>query len=217
MQNKLPIEAILFDLDGTLLDTAQDLVSALGLLGNNQLPFTPEMRAAAGHGCKGLIKTGMNIDHTDDRYPDLAEQLLSHYENHLLDTTQLFPGMKQVLNHLDKIDIPWGIVTNKPHKYTQLLLNGLHLLERAHCVISGDSLENRKPHPEPLLRACSILKKSPHHCLYVGDSEIDIIASKAAGTHSIVALYGYIAESENPLSWHADGYIQKPEDILTWL
>jgi len=211
------IQTVLFDLDGTLIDTAQDLVSALSSLVDKPIALTPEMRAAAGRGCRGLIKAGLNIEIHDERYPNLAKQLLDHYEKHLLDTTKLFPGMDIILKHLDENTIPWGIVTNKPHKYTQLILEGLALSNRTHCVISGDSLTNRKPHPEPILHACELLKKFPQHCLYIGDTEIDVIASKAAGTHSVVALYGYIHQHENPKSWNADGYIQQPSEILQYL
>lgn len=217
MQVKPLIQGILFDLDGTLLDTAQDLVTSLQHLNEKTLTFNNAIRAAAGKGCKGLIKTGLNIGHEDSRYHELAQKLLSHYGNHLLDTTILFPGMEIVLDHLDKIQLPWGIVTNKPHQYTQPLLTGLKLIERTQCIISGDSLSKCKPHPEPLLHACTLLKIAPEHCLYVGDSEIDIIASKAAGISSLVALYGYIAENEDPHAWKADGYIKRPEEILDWL
>lgn len=218
------IEAILFDLDGTLLDTAHDLVSALHLLMNKPNPFDTqnnkvhrELRAAAGRGCKGLIKAGLNIEDTDERYSKLAEELLQHYDNHLLDTTQLFPGMSEVLKHLEQNNIPWGIVTNKPDKYTKKILGGLQLTVTPQCVISGDSLKNRKPHPEPLLHACQLLQKAPQQCLYVGDTEVDVIASKAAGMPSLVALYGYTFSHEDPLSWKADGYIEHPKEILSWV
>ncbi len=214
-------QAVLFDLDGTLLDTAQDLISALKSLLNTlnisdlQAPAN-ELRAAAGRGCKGLIKTGLNIDDHDERYAKLAEQLLDHYENHLLESTQFFPGMESVLDYLDQKNIPWGIVTNKPNKYTQQILQGLQLTERARCIVSGDSLSYRKPHPEPLLHACRILHKSPQHCIYVGDSHIDVLASQAAGLPALVALYGYISETDNPKHWKADGYISQPKEILNW-
>jgi 2-phosphoglycolate phosphatase len=210
-----PIKAILFDLDGTLLDTAIDLVNALNSLRDAPLPFTAPLRAAAGRGCKGLIKTGLNIEDHDPRYPALSERLLTHYEKHLLDNTQLFAGMEEVLDYLDQTNIPWGIVTNKPDKYTQKILKQLQLTSRAKCIISGDTLANRKPHPEPLLHGCQTLQIKPQHCLYIGDSEIDIIASKGAGMPSLAATYGYIDETENPQLWNADGYIKQPKEILT--
>lgn len=213
-------QAILFDLDGTLLDTAGDLGNALNsILQNHALPALPltKIRPSAGRGCKGLLKLGLNVEEHDPRYPKLCEQLLNFYEDSLLHTTQLFPGMEKVLNHLEVHAIPWSIVTNKPEKYTLKILNGLKLAERAHCIISGDSLPNRKPHPEPILHACKLLQTEPQHCLYVGDSEVDIIASKAAGMPVIAALYGYIPHEENPHLWNADGYIHQPVEIMNWL
>lgn len=213
----MKIQAVLFDLDGTLLDSAQDLVAALNTLTKTPFAVSPELRAASGHGCKAIIKTGLNIDEEDLRYPALAEQFLNYYHDHLLDTTQLFPGMHDVLNHLDEIGIPWGIVTNKAEKYTLKIIEGLNLLSRTKCIISGDSLKNRKPHPEPLLHACHLMQQSPQSCIYVGDSQNDVLASKAAGIASLVALYGYIPLSENPELWKADGYIQQPGEILRFL
>ena len=210
-------QAILFDLDGTLLDTAEDLGQALNdILTGLALPILPltKIRPAAGRGCKGLLKLGLNVEEHDPRYPELCEQLLNFYEENLLNTTQLFSGMEEVLNYLEARDIPWGIVTNKPEKYTTKILKGLQLTERAHCVISGDSLPKRKPHPEPILHACKLLQIAPQHCLYVGDSEVDIIASKAAGMPVVAALYGYIPLEENPQLWNADGYVHRPVEII---
>src|SRR5438445_2720152 len=141
------INAVLFDLDGTLLDTANDLGLALNhLLQDHQLPMVPfeNIRPAAGSGCPGLLKLGMNIDPEDHRYPLLSEQLLELYQHYLLKTTRFFPGIENTLDYLEKNSIPWGIVTNKPAKYTDQLVRHLQLDKRAVCVISGDSLPNRK-------------------------------------------------------------------------
>lgn len=212
--------AVLFDMDGTLLDTANDLGLALNcLLRQNARPIVSltDIRPEAGRGSKGLIKLGFKIDESDERFLSLCDELLVLYETYLLQTTQLFAGMETVLTYLDTQHIPWGIVTNKPEKFTVEILKGLHLAERAKCVISGDTLQNRKPHPEPLLHACKLLQQDPMHCLYVGDSEVDVLASKAAGLASLVALYGYIPPLENPNHWQADGYISHPEEIIHWL
>lgn len=215
-----PIKAVLFDLDGTLLDTADDLGHALNHVlatkGLAPLPLT-QIRPAAGYGCKGLLKLGLNIEHTDTNYSSLSEILLQHYHDHLFDNTRLFAGMEQVLTHLEKMNMPWGIVTNKPVRFTSRLVEKLQLHQRAACVISGDTLKNAKPHPEPLLHACELLGQNPKETLYIGDSEVDVIASKAAGASSLVALYGYIPAHVNPQSWKADGYIQQPQEILNWI
>ncbi len=214
------IHAILFDLDGTLLDTAPDLGQALNkLLEEYQLPVISleKFRPFAGHGSRGLLKLGFNIDEHDSRYVALSEKLLGYYQQLLLNTTRLFPGMDDVLIFLEKNNIPWGIVTNKPERFTHKILAGLQLTQRAKCIISGDSLKNRKPHPEPILHACKLLQKKPQHCLYIGDSESDVIASKAAGVNCLTALYGYIPAGENPKTWQADGYIQQPLDLMHWV
>jgi 2-phosphoglycolate phosphatase len=213
-------KAILFDLDGTLLDTAPDLGQALNriLQARELAPLSlPVMRPSVGRGCKGLLKLGLNMDERHPDYPRLCDELLGYYEEHMLDNTHLFPGMENILTHLQKADIPWAIVTNKPERFTTELLKHLKLHDRASCVISGDTLANRKPHPEPVLRACELLNHKPSECLYVGDAEIDIIASKAAGTSALVAMYGYIASDEDPKTWHADGYIHHPSEIMEWL
>lgn len=217
MKSKPTFHAVLFDLDGTLLDTAPDLIAALSTLTEKPLPITKELRAASGKGFRGLLKTGLNVDDQHEDYSHYFEKFQAYYEKCLLEATSYFRGMQELLNQLDNLNIPWGIVTNKPEKFTRQIVTGLQLTTRAKCVISGDSLANRKPHPEPLLYACELLKISPSNCIYVGDSESDVIASKAAGTASIVALYGYISEKENPKSWNADGYVNDPLEILEWL
>jgi 2-phosphoglycolate phosphatase len=214
------IKAVLFDLDGTLLDTAHDLGLALNqLLEEQKLPMLPLdiIRPAAGSGCKGLLKLGMNIDTTDACYPSLSEKLLRFYQDNIINTTQFFPGIEDTLRYIEKNNMPWGIVTNKPARYTDQLIMHLELAKRVGCVISGDSLQNRKPHPEPILHACKLLSVEPKDCLYIGDSAIDIEASKAAGNLSLAALYGYIPAEENPLTWGANGYIKHPLEIIDWI
>lgn len=213
-------QAILFDLDGTLLDTAHDLGESLNnLLRAHHYPEIPlaQSRAAAGSGCKGLIKLGMNIDAHDTRYPTLRAELLAHYQINLLNHLTFFPGMEKTLAFLEEKNISWGIVTNKPGKYTDQIVMHLALDKRAACIISGDSLPHCKPHPDPLLHACRLLKQRPQDCLYIGDSEIDVLASKAAGMPVLTALYGYIPTDEKPETWGAHGYIKQPEDILLFL
>jgi len=214
------IKAVLFDLDGTLLDTANDLGLALNhLLQDHQLPVIPfeKIRFMAGAGCRGLLKLGMNIGPEDERYPTLCQQLLNLYQRYLVETTQFFPGILSTLDFLEKKSIPWGIVTNKPAKYTDPLIRHLQLDKRASCVVSGDTLPNCKPHPEPILYACNLLQQNPENCLYIGDSLIDILACKAAGSPSLGALYGYIPAEEDPLLWGADGYIHHASEIIHWI
>jgi 2-phosphoglycolate phosphatase len=217
---KSPIKTVLFDLDGTLLDTAADLGMALNdiLLQRNLIPLEQTViRSVAGRGCKGLLKLGLDMDDTHPDYADHCVTLLANYEKYLLQNTAFFPGIEDVLLHLEKKNIPWGIVTNKPQRFTTKILQHLQLDHRAAIVVSGDTLAHSKPHPAPILHACSHIGIIPAECLYIGDAEVDIIASRAAGTSSLVALYGYIEKSENPQLWQADGFIQHPAEIPAWL
>ncbi len=214
------IRAVLFDLDGTLLDTAPDLIFALNRLREeHDLPALDAaiIKPLAGLGSKFMIKQAFNIDDKDPAYPSLREQFLAFYQQHLVDSTQFFPQVETVLTHLDQQGIPWGIVTNKLTRHTQALLHALNLSHRPACVICGDSLATIKPDPAPILYACRLLKQDPLNCVYVGDTHSDVKASKAAGTKSLVALYGYRQADEDPYSWQADGYIQNPTEIIDWL
>lgn len=214
------IQSVLFDLDGTLLDTAHDLGAALNdLLQWHGMPTLSQdkIRPWAGRGSRGLIQLGFNIHDQDPRFAALSQQFMDLYADHVCRATQLFTGMEQVLTFLENNHISWGIVTNKPQRFTTPLIQHLQLHHRTTCAISGDSLEKRKPHPDPILHACQILQSDPKHCIYIGDTEIDMIASKAAGTFSLVALYGYIPHTETPSSWQADGFIRQPLDILDWI
>lgn len=214
------IHAILFDLDGTLLDTAPDLAFALNQLRQEyHLPALPlpVIRPMISLGSKSIIKAALDITEDHPQFLILRERFFELYQQHIADSTQLFPTMDNVLTHLEQQHIPWGIVTNKLTKHTTALLKALGLDHRPHCVICGDSLPKYKPDPEPILHACRLLKQDPHHCLYIGDAAIDVAASKAAGTLSLVALYGYIMAGENPYDWQADGYINQPLEIMEWL
>lgn len=215
-----PIRTVLFDLDGTLLDTAADLAYALNQLRlKHKLPELPlpVIRPTVGYGSRSMLKLGFNIDENHPSYTQYLEEFLMFYQSHLTDSTQLFPQMEKVLTHLETQRIPWGIVTNKPARFTFDLLKALGLEHRAACIICGDSLSKRKPNPDQILHACQLLKQNPCDCLYIGDTSIDVTASKAAGTKSLVALYGYISPEEDPYSWEADGYVQKPIEIIEWV
>ena len=218
----MPIKpkAVLFDLDGTLLDTAPDLAFALNQLRQEkQLPALPLdiLRPLVSLGSKAMIKFALGIDENASTFNDLREQFLFLYQQHIADSTRTFPDIEKVLTHLVNERIPWGIVTNKLTRHTTALLQTLSFIEKPHCVICGDSLPTYKPDPAPIIYACELLKQAPKDCLYIGDSKTDVIASKRAGTKSLVALYGYIAANENPFNWQADGYIRQPIEIIEWL
>lgn len=215
-----PIRAVLFDLDGTLLDTVPDLVYALNQIRiAGSLPELPAscIRPIANLGSKAMAKLAFGIDENDPKFPSMREQFLNLYEKHLADSTQFFPNVENVLAHLESNNIPWGIVTNKLARHALPLLKALRIDHRPACIICGDSLATSKPDPEPIRYACQLLRVEPRHCIYVGDAVTDVAASKAAGTRSIVALYGYIHSDENPLAWNADGYIQEPLELIEWM
>jgi len=217
---KSMIRTILFDLDGTLLDTAPDLAFALNTLLNEQgmpsLAFE-KIRPVVSHGGRALIDLGFGIQPEDERYESLRQRLLEIYKDNIARDTRLFPGMEAVLEHIESSQMRWGIVTNKPSWLTDPLLIALGLFERSVCVVSGDTTQYSKPHPEPMLHACRLSNSSIDECLYVGDAERDIEAGKKAGMRTLAALYGYIQEEDDIYQWGADAVIDKPEDILTWL
>lgn len=217
--NTASLRGVLFDLDGTLLDTAPDLVHALNTVrleqGRPELPF-PVARTQVSHGSSGLIRLGFP-DLSGEPLEKLRLRLLEIYSARLAVGTRLFEGCQQVLDGLAERGLAWGIVTNKPGFLTTPLLAALGLDACAGCVVSGDTLPERKPHPAPLLLAASQLSLPPAACLYVGDAERDVQASRAAGMPVLVARYGYLGPEDDPQSWQADGHIDAPLEILGWL
>ena len=215
-----PISAVLFDLDGTLADTAPDLAHALNSVRREQglppLPFA-EIRPLVSHGATALIHKGFGLAPQDASFEPLRQRLLTIYREHLTLHTRLFPGMAELLNTLETRGLPWGVVTNKPAWLTEPLLAGLDLARRAACIISGDSTAERKPHPAPMLHACHLLKVAQSRCLYVGDARRDIEAGRRAGMKTLVALFGYLDTHDRPEEWQADGLIHHPAEILHWV
>ena len=211
---------ILFDLDGTLLDTAPDLVDALNtVLAENQhspLPFE-DIRPVVSLGGVALIKLGFNIDSSDPAFTPLRQRLLDVYRENVSRRTQPFPGISKLLDSIEQRGLNWGIVTNKPGWLTEPLLKDLGLFDRAACVVSGDTLEERKPHPAPMLHASELANSRPEHCVYIGDAQRDIEAGNNAGMQTLVALFGYIQKDDDPYSWNASSMIEQPDDLLAWL
>ena len=214
------IQTVLFDLDGTLLDTAPDLANALNAVlrynDRSPLPFD-QIRPAVSHGGRALIELGFKLgpDHPD--FAPLKRQLLDHYQAHIAEQTTLFPGMGEVLNSIEQRGFNWGVVTNKPAWLTEPLMDALDLSRRAAAIVSGDTLNECKPHPAPLLHACKLAGSEPETCLYVGDAERDIRAGHHAGMPTLVAMFGYLMEDDEPETWGATALIQHPSDILDWI
>lgn len=219
-QPTVTLRSVLFDLDGTLLDTAPDLAAALNHVltsnGKEALSFET-IRPWVSHGGLVLIKNGFNIDESDSEFDDLRQQLLDYYRNNLSVKTNLFPEMAEVLEQLEAKGILWGVVTNKPAWLTEPLLEQLGLKQRSSCVISGDTLSERKPHPLPLQHACELMGCDVSESLYVGDAQRDIEAGRNANMPTLVALFGYIDEFDNPHKWGGNALIESPSAILEWI
>lgn len=215
--NKL--SAVLFDLDGTLLDTAPDIVGALNDLLRNEgaapLPVAA-LRNSVGRGAQYLIETAFP-EAAGERSERLRQAFLNIYRDRLGLETRLFIGMDAVLAELANRGIVMGIVTNKLASLTLPLIEHMGIARCMACVVSGDSVAQPKPHPLPLLHAAELLALEPQQCLYVGDGERDVRAARAAAMPILVARYGYIEADEDPASWAADGYLSQPVDLLAWL
>lgn len=207
--------SVLFDLDGTLLDTAPDMVAALQEL-QSALDYQPidylVGRNNVSNGAVGLLKVG---------FPDLSEaermglmcDFIDRYVRILHDKTTVFPGVDELLQKLDDGARLWGVVTNKPAHLTNPLMKGLDLYDRCAAVISGDTLESRKPDPAPLLHACDVGSIDPQRCIYVGDASRDIEAGRRAGMATVAATYGYITDDDDPLQWGADRIARDPAEL----
>ena len=213
------IRAILFDLDGTLVDTAPDLAGALNRLLKElgRVPIPAEVtRPHTSSGARGLIQAGMGIGPEHPDYEQLKSRFLDLYASHICIESQLFAGMPELLRSLEDAGMPWGIVTNKASRFTEPLLEAMGLHDRAACVVSGDTTPHPKPHPAPLLHACNLLGLQPVECLYVGDDLRDIQAARAAGMPVVAAAFGYLGEGGDPHAWKADAVIAEPAELLGW-
>jgi phosphoglycolate phosphatase len=212
-----PVRLVLFDLDGTLADTAPDLAYALNQTlvrhGRDALPFE-RIRPHVSHGGIALIRAGFAIEPDHPEFQRYREDLLAVYQANIARETTLFPGMAEVLEQLELHSVGWGVVTNKPAWLTDPLMAGLGLTRRAACIVSGDTTANSKPHPGPILHACEATDTAPRECLFIGDAERDIIAGRAAGTTTLTALFGYLDEQDRPDSWGADDSVATPAQIL---
>jgi phosphoglycolate phosphatase len=214
------IKAVLFDLDGTLIDTAWDffhVVEQLCAEQNKVAPSFENVRNTVSKGARALTQLSLNIspDHVD--FDTYNQRLLELYALNLSIKSQLFTGMENLLATLEKHHIAWGVVTNKPYQYTLPLLHNLQLAKRCAAIVCPDHVKNKKPDPEGLLLACSQIGCRPNEAIYIGDDERDIQAGKSAQFKiTIAALYGYISTQEQPFSWQADVYAKTVDDITLW-
>ena len=216
-QHQSPYHGVFFDLDGTLADTAPDLVAATNqLLSARNLPLKPyeQLRPCASAGARGLIGGAFGIDTKHPDFIPLRDEFFANYEKALFVHSKLFEGMEHLLNQLESAQLPWGIVTNKSERFTNPLIELMGLSQRSISTVSGDTTPHSKPHPEPILHAARIANLDPNKSLYVGDDIRDIIAGKAAGMKTVAAAYGYCGCEEPPEAWGADFIIHTPQELL---
>jgi len=220
MSTAYKFKGFLFDLDGTLLDTAPDLLAALNqLLSKNgkQALQMNDVRSIISDGSAGLIKVGLGIDKDSKIFDSAKTQFLAYYQHNLTKETTVFEGMEEILREIESSGRPWGIVTNKPSRFTIPILKHFGWHRRAKCIVCGDSLERTKPSPAPLLEGANRMNLAPDDCVYVGDALSDVEAAKAARMYVITAGYGYVPKEDFKKSWVSDGIIQTPLDLRKWL
>lgn len=213
-------DAIFFDLDGTLLDTAPDLTAAMNevlrelarptLTSAQLIPFISA-------GTEGMLKGALHLTSSDPNYPLYKKKFLDYYaalpEHH----TVMFPGISEILQQLQIQNVPWGIVTNKQHHLAKLHIARFALLADNPCLIGGDTASKAKPHPEPLWAACKILNVEPARSIFIGDAHVDILAGKAAGMKTIAVRYGYHSPQDPIEHWQADAIVSTPQELMTHL
>lgn len=220
MKIKQPPSAVLFDLDGTLIDTAPDFIRCLNQL-RQQHELEPlaadYIRRSVSNGARAMVRLGFNLEPEHEGYLDKHTAFLDLYEAGVAVETTLFEGMNELLLNLEARDIPWGIVTNKPVRFAAPLIEALGLQERCATLICPDHVTERKPHPEPMFLACKEINAAPEQAIYVGDHVRDIEAGRNAGMYTIAVRYGYIEEPETVDLWQADAIADTVSDLAKLL
>ncbi len=220
MAKRSHLTGVLFDLDGTLLDTAPDLVQACNTA-VREAELTPlpleSLRPLISGGAPAMLRRTVEANNREVDFDRLLHRMLAVYQQNIATHTRFFQGMDEALDGVEKRGLRWGIVTNKQSRFTDPLLHSLDLHERPGCVISGDTMPKSKPHPLPMLEACRRIGSPPSTCVYIGDARRDIEAGKNAGMATLAALYGYVPEDDPAQDWGADGLLNQPLDLLAWL
>lgn len=211
------INCVLFDLDGTLADTSKDMCNALNVvLSRNRFKSVDclELKTHISRGAVGVIEYASHVNERSIDSSLLRAEFLQEYSNKCFVHTKMIDDMKELIDHMNKIQISWGIVTNKHSKYVNKILKGLSIDDKVACLITGDMVSEPKPSPEGLLEASKITGINPSECIYVGDDERDIIAGRNAGMYTVAADFGFIHKEDSADSWHADKVIKKPSELI---
>jgi 2-phosphoglycolate phosphatase len=214
------VRAVLFDLDGTLIDSAPDLGAAADKMRTDRgMPSLPleHYRAMAGAGARGMLGIAFSMTPDHPEFPALREEFFVNYENCMTQRTYAFEGVKEMIGELGRRGLPWGVVTNKAMRFTLPLTRRMPLFASAAAVVCGDTTPHPKPHPAPLLEAARRMQIEPGRCVYVGDDERDIAAGLAAGMPTVAATYGYLGSNANTMAWGAHARIESPFDLLALL
>jgi phosphoglycolate phosphatase len=219
MSSKFNLSCVLFDLDGTLVDTAPDLIAclnkALKIHGFSEVT-SDKLKPFISHGAVAMIRN--SVGQADKKTQEkILETMLDCYQNNIAEHSQFFSGIAETLDTIESLGLKWGIVTNKRERFTNPLVDALMLTDRVACVVSGDTTANSKPHPEPMLTACKQANVKPEECVYIGDAVHDIDAGKNANMKTLAAIYGYLKADDNPHTWGADALIESPEQLTSWI
>lgn len=214
------LSCVLFDLDGTLVDTAPDLIACLNKALSHHgfaLPAPERIKPAISFGAVAMINESIDQAVSDRLRGDILATMLELYQNNIAEHSVFFSGMAEALDTIEAQGLKWGVVTNKRERFTKPLMDALQLTQRAACIISGDTTANPKPHVEPMLAACKQADVNPKSCVFIGDASHDITAGKNAQMLTLAALYGYIKPGDRPETWGADALIASPAHLTTWI
>jgi phosphoglycolate phosphatase len=220
MNSEFKLSCVLFDLDGTLVDTAPDLIACLNatLAVHGLNTVSPaHVKPFISWGALAMINASVTPDISEAKRAELLEAMLTHYENNIAEHTVFFTGMVETLATIEQHGLKWGVVTNKRQRFTTPLMDALQLTHRAACIISGDTTANPKPHSDPMIAACAQANVNPRECVYIGDALHDITAGKSVQMKTLAAVYGYLKPTDMPETWGADALIASPAQLTTWI
>ncbi|MCK5899096.1 MAG: HAD-IA family hydrolase [Methylococcales bacterium] len=213
------LECVLFDLDGTLVDTAPDLIACLnsalkvhGFEAVDSQKITPYI----SHGAGAMIQQS-NLKTDQSTESQILETMLSHYETNILSYGGFFDGIEETLDFIEQNGLKWGVITNKQKRFTEPLMNALNITQRCACIISGDTTSKSKPHPEPMLAGCQQAGVNPKNCVYIGDAKHDMMAGQSVNMKTLAAVYGYLTPDDRPQTWGAEALLTSPIEIKEWI